>query len=268
MIPVKWMGSLLLLASLSGSAQRTYFGFDKNGYPGDDLLPLLHRTFGFAGYWLNNPPGMTTNPWAGKRNLMRAAGFGFVVLFNGKLDAQLRNQDAAAIGREDGTAAIAAAHQEGFQAGAILFLDQEEGGSLLPEQAAYVGGWIAAVNRSSYKPGVYCSGVPVSSGSKKVSTAEDVESRFPDVQLWMWDDRCPPAPGCTIPDRGFDPAGSGLAQALVWQYAQSPRRPENTAACRRTYAADGGCYAPGLPQSQQTYIDLNVSRSPDPSHGR
>jgi hypothetical protein len=264
----KWIAPLLLVTSLTLSAQRTYFGFDKDDYPGDDLLPKLHRTFAFTGYWLNHPPGMRNNPWTGKRGVVRAAGLGFLILFDGRLDAQLRNQNAAEPGRADAAAAIAAAGREGFPAGAVIFLDQEEGGSLLPEQVAYIGAWIAGLGHSRYKPGLYCSGIAVPSGPKMISTAEDVESRFAGVKLWVWNDRCPPAPGCIVADRGFDPAQSGFSQALVWQYAQSPRRPENTAACQRTYAQDGMCYVPRLPHSRQTYVDLNISRLPDPSRGR
>lgn len=244
-----------------------YIGFDKNGYPGDDVLPALHKTFAYTGYWLNNPPGMNSNPWAGKRSVVRAASLGFLILFNGRLDAQLKDRNAAELGQQDAATAIAAAKSEGFPAGGILFLDQEEGGGLLSEQADYLGAWIDKVNRSSYRAGIYCSGIPVPSGSKMVSTAQDVIARFPGAKLWVWNDRCPPSPGCVV-SRFLNPAKSGFSQALVWQYAQSPRRPENTAACAQTYAADNGCYAPGFPHSDQTFIDLNTSRSPDPSHGR
>lgn len=265
----KWMtGSVLLISAASSFGQRSYFGFDKNAYPGDDLLSALHQTFSYTGYWLNNPPGMNNNPWAGKRNVVRAAGFGFLVLFNGRLDAQLKGQNPTELGREDASTAIAAAKQEGFLTGATIFLDQEEGGALLPEQAAYIGAWIAAVDRSGYKVGVYCSGIAVPSGTKRISTAQDIETRFPHAKLWVWNDQCPPAPGCMAPFRGLDPAKSGFANTLVWQYAQSPRRAEDTAACQQTYAADSECYTPNLPHSGQTYIDLNVSRESDPSHGR
>jgi hypothetical protein len=257
----------MLISSLTVAAQRTYYGFDANGYPGDDLLPALHQSFAYTGYWLNNPPGMTSDPWAGKRQVVRAAGLGFLVLFNGRLDAQLRNQNAADLGRQDAAAAITAAKRGGFPMGAIVFLDQEEGGSLLPEQAVYMGAWIATVNRSAYRAGVYCSGIPVQSGSVRISTAQDVAKRFSNVKLWVWNDQCPPAPGCARPG-SLDPETSGFEQALVWQYAQSPRRPEDTTSCRQTYAADGRCYAPGLPPSERTHLDLNVSRLADPSRGR
>ncbi|HTV82529.1 MAG TPA: glycoside hydrolase domain-containing protein [Acidobacteriaceae bacterium] len=273
-----WAAALVALCAagfVAGAAQttkptalRSYCGFDKDGYPGDALLPLLHRTFAFTGFWLNDPPGMTTNPWAGKRAIVRAAGFGFLILFNGRLDKELTHRDAAALGRADGTEAVAAALREGFPAGAVIFLDQEEGGALLDEQASYLGRWLAAVNASAYRAGVYASGISVPAGRVRMSTAQDVEARFPGVQLWVWDDRCPRSPGCVAPDASLSFARSGFPQAVVWQYAQSPRRRKDTAACRRTYAADGRCYAPGLPHSEATHIDLDVSSSADPSHGR
>jgi hypothetical protein len=164
----RWVAALLMMAVGNVAfAQRGYAGFDKDGYPGDDVLPALHKTFAFTAYWLNHPPGMETNPWAGKRAVVRAAGFGFLISFNGRLDAQLRGQDAAALGRRDEAYAVAAAQREGFPADAVIFLDQEEGGALLPEQAAYVGAWIAAVERAGLGAGVYASGVPVDSGARR-----------------------------------------------------------------------------------------------------
>jgi len=38
------------------SAHQNYVGFDANDYPGDALLPALHKQFAFTGYWLTNPP--------------------------------------------------------------------------------------------------------------------------------------------------------------------------------------------------------------------
>ncbi len=261
----------MVLSAFPALSQQTYLGFDKNDYPGNDLLHKLRQSFAWTGYWLNNPPGMSSNPWAGKRDIIRSDGFGFVIVFNGRLDVQLKSKNAADLGRQDAAAAIAAARHEGFSAGAIIFLDQEEGGSLLPEQAAYIGAWIAGVSHLAYKPGVYCSGVSVASGSAMISTAQDIQSRFPAATLWVWDDRCPPSPGCVAdnsPSSAFNPENAGFSSAAIWQYAQSPRRPEDTAACQQTYSADRGCYAPHLPHSSQTWIDLNVSRSSDPSHGR
>jgi hypothetical protein len=252
-----------------GQTSQAYFGFDQNQYPGDNLLPALHRSFSYAGYWLNNPPEASSNGWAGKRATLKANGFGFMILYNGRLDAQLKGKDAAALGRSDAADAISAAKREGFAPGAILFLDQEEGGRLLPEQSAYLFAWVEAVRASRYKPGVYCSGIPVPDGSSTITTAQDIlshEGNRP-LALWVANDACPPAPGCVLPQKPLSAATSGISQALVWQYAQSPRRPF-ARRCAATYAADNQCYAPGTPHSPQTFLDLNVSSSPDPSGGR
>jgi hypothetical protein len=246
---------------------KTYFGFDKNDYPGDNLLPALRRSFSYTGYWLSNPPGESSNSWAGKRATLRASGFGFMILYNGRLDAQLKGKDAAALGRVDAAAAISAAKKEGFAPGAILFLDQEEGGRLLPEQSAYLFSWIEAIHGSPYRPGVYCSGIPVTEGSNKITTAGEILSHQGNVALWVFNDACPPAPGCTLPGKSLPAASSGVQQALVWQFVRSPRT-DVARQCFATYAADGNCYVPGLPHSAQTFVDLNTSASPDPSEGR
>jgi hypothetical protein len=259
------IGLLLLPALCHAQNGRHYLGFDKNRYPGDDLLPTLHKTFAYTGYWLNNPPGMTSNPWADKRAVVRAAGFGFLILFNGRLGAQLKDQDAAALGVADAKAAVEAAQREGFPTHAVIFLDQEEGGRLLPEQAAYLGAWFAGVSKAGWRTGIYCSGIDVPDGASTISTARDVAARFPDVKLWIFNDQCPPAPGCTL--SAVDPAKGGIKDALVWQYAQSPRS-EIAASCKTGYAADNNCYPPGLPQSNLTMLDMNTSSERDPSAGR
>src|SRR5260370_22930820 len=55
----------------------SFAGFDRNEYPGDAALPLLRKSYSFAGYWLSPPPGEKSNSWIGKRGVMQAQGFGF-----------------------------------------------------------------------------------------------------------------------------------------------------------------------------------------------
>ena len=263
------------------SAPRSYVGFDANDYPGDALLPKLHEQFAFAGYWLNNPPRTTHNPWAGKRDVLVRNGFGFLIVFNGRVDAQIlrakkQGKSPAALGRQDAGVAVAAANREGFPTGAIIFLDQEEGGRLLPEQAAYLLAWTEAVAATDYRPGVYASGKPVpdqDANGKPIllTTIQDIREhvaagKLHEIAFWDYQDACPPAPGCVV-----DPANlpaldlSGTLDLAAWQYAQSPREPAITKACAATYNRDGNCYAPGIPRFQ---LDLSVAASPDPSHGR
>lgn len=251
-----------------------FVGFDRNDYPGDSVMSAMHKTFSFTGYWLTNPPGEHTNTWTGKRALLRSQGWGFVVLANGRLDAEiLKAQKAgtspAVLGKQDAATAVAAAKHEGFQARTIIFLDQEEGGRLLDEQAAYLLGWTEAVAGSGFGPGVYASGQRVQDDPGVwIDTIEDVRARVKksglhDVAIFDALDQCPPAPGCTLHAKPLSSASD--LNLTAWQYSQSPRRPEITKSCAATYAKDGNCYAPGF---SQVFLDMDVANSADPSRGR
>jgi hypothetical protein len=262
-------------ASASTAGQGNIFvGFDRNDYPGDATMQQLRKVFSFTGYWLTNPPGETANTWVGKRTVLRAQAWGFVVLANGRFDKEiLKAQKAgtapAALGKKDAAAAVAAAKREGFPAGTIVFLDQEEGGRLLDEQAAYLLAWTEAVAGSGFRPGVYASGQRVQDDPGVwIDTIEDIRARVKksglhEVAIFDALDQCPPAPGCTVHAKPLSAAPD--ADLTVWQYSQSPRRPEITKSCAATYASDGNCYALGFPQ---VFLDMDVADSADPSHGR
>ena len=272
---------LLLIATMSvplaaqAGAPHNFVGFDTNDYPGDEALPALRKSFAFAGYWLNNPPGSRQNNWLGKRAVLVRNGFGFLVLVNGRLEAGIARAkrssgtSAGALGEKDAAEAAAAARREDFPPHTILFLDQEEGGRLLADQMDYLLGWTEAVAHSGYLPGVYGSGQAVGDGPGKTITTiqhirEQVASKhLHEVAVWVYQDACPPANGCTIQPPAL--AANGTPDVTAWQYAQSPRRKEITSACSKTYAADGNCYAPNLPG---VTLDLSVSGTADPSHGR
>jgi hypothetical protein len=271
--------------SPSEDGRPSFVGFDRNIYPGDAHLNELHQHFAFTGFWLNNAPGETSNTWAGHRPQLLAAGFGFLVLWNGRLDAEIKHAQTrdkltpTALGRQDAEAAIAAAQREGFPAGTVIFLDQEEGGRLLPEQSDYFFGFTEGIAASPYRAGSYLSGQPADDGPGTngrritITTAQDVRAtvaakHLHPVALWVAQDACPPAPGCTIDPKAvahLHPSDSGTLDAQVWQYVQSPRRPDLTRACSTTYAADGNCYAGS---TTDLPIDLNLASSADPSHGR
>jgi len=265
------------VAALGQGAARSYVGFDRNVYPGDAALLALRRHFDFAGFWITNPPGASRNTWAGRRAALLAQGFGFLVLANGRMDSQIKvatrraGTTAAALGGQDGTAAVAAAKREGFPTNTVIFLDQEEGGRLLPEQADYLFAWTEAVAAAGFRAGVYGSGQPVGDGpGLTITTAQDITQQVAarhlhPIILWVYQDACPPANGCLLTPPAL--AKSGTPGAELWQYAQSPRRRANTAACAKTYAADGNCYAPDAALAG-VQIDLTVADSPDPSRGR
>lgn len=247
----------------------SFLGFDRNEYPGDANLKILKQTFSYAGYWLNNPPGASSNSWAGHRAAIESAGFGFLVLFNGRLYAELKTVAyAQRLGRSDARAASASAQYEGFPRGTIIFLDLEQGGRMLPEQKAYIYSWVDAVTAAGFRAGVYCSGRP-SADSEHIVTAEDIHQSAGARQITYWttNDGCPPAPGCTFAAHPPIPTDSGVRFAEVWQFAQSPQRKDVAAHCSG-YNRDGECYPPGTNPAQGLHVDLNTAISADPSNGR
>jgi hypothetical protein len=264
--------SLALLGTANGQRPRAFLGFDRNEYPGDRNLKGLRATFSYAGYWLNNPPWANANGWAGKRGKLEAAGFGFLVLFNGRLYRELGSvARASEFGKADAQRAVKAATGEGFRARTIIFLDQEEGGRLLPEQKAYLFAWVDGVTQTGFRAGVYCSGIAATEKSgENAITAEDIRQNAGarPITYWVTNDACPPSPGCTVPRRPLSPHTSGVPFADVWQFAQSPRRKDVAGGCVRSYSTDGNCYAPAPGSGQKLHVDLDAATSADPSHGR
>lgn len=261
---------LAIIIGLSGPARSQHLGFDRNEYPGDNRLATLRQTFEFSGYWLNNPPGAQTNTWAGKRQVVEKLGFGFLVLYNGKTYAQLKGNEAGELGSADGEAAGAAAKREGFPPHTIIFLDQEEGGRLLAAQKAYLFAWVDAVNSGGYRAGVYCSGIPApEKGGTVVITADDIRKNAGDrkIAYFVADDQCPPSPGCVV-NKAPALKDSKIDYAEIWQYVQSPRRPDYTKSCAQTYNADGNCYPPRVDPSTKLHVDVEVATEADPSQGR
>jgi hypothetical protein len=264
-----------------------YLGFDANDYPGDAMLPRLHETFAFSGYWLDNPPGAAgsnsnrslrpsessrteADTWLGHRDALAKQGFGFLVLFNGRLERELKSvAHARAVGTSDARDAARTARREGFPAGTIIFVDQEEGGSMTEPQMAYLLAWFDGVTLTGFRPGIYCSGIPASEGPAQFTiTANYVREHVGARQIayFVYDDVCPPAPGCVYA-KVPPPSASGVAFASAWQFAQSPRRRAFTRYCSSTYNRDGNCYPPALGPGSPL-VDLESATSPDPSRGR
>jgi hypothetical protein len=267
----------LLESSISPSsvaaqaAGSTYLGFDLNTYPGDAALPILRKTFSFAGYWLSAPPGAKQNTWLGKRQRILSEKFGFLILFNGPRSSELKSSaQATSRGTADAGKAATAAKKDGFPAGAIIFLDVEEGGRLAPKYHAYIKAWVDALARAGYRSGVYCSGMPVNEGAGvAITTADDIRKNLgkDNLAYFIYNDACPPSPGCVVAHNPPPPSASGIPYAAVWQFAQSPRRKEFTAHCAATYNRDGNCYAPG-DAAHAWFLDLNSATTSDPSNGR
>jgi hypothetical protein len=244
-----------------------YLGFDRNDYPGDDALPVLRKSFVFAGYWLSPPPGAKSNPWIGKRLAMHAQGFGFLLLYQGRTSGQLPNtKTSIEAGETDARAAAAAARREGFPEGSIIFLDVEEGGRFFDTYHGYLRSWAESLQREKFRPGIYCSGITVNEGEgSTIMSADDIRAHIgvSDVVYWVFNDSCPPSPGCGIPAAPPAPSASGVKYAEVWQYVRSPREKKIASHCVG-YAGDGNCYAPS-DTKHQWILDLDAARTANPS---
>jgi Domain of unknown function (DUF1906) len=273
--PMLLCGLAVLLAlpnlSRTQTRQSTFLGFDLNDYPGDDGLPVLRKTFSFTGYWLNAPPGEKESTWLGTRPKLQAQGFGFVVLFNGRDSRNLKSvPDAIRKGESDAADAAVLARHEGFPPGTIIFLDVEEGGRLTPAYYEYVNAWIDGLAKANFRGGAYCSAVPVSEGDgQSITTFKDIQDHLGGRKLvvWVFNDACPPSPGCVFPKTPPAITQSGSSDAALWQFAQSPRNKPRTVRCAGTYNRDGNCYAPG-DTAHKWFLDIDTATSANPSGPR
>jgi hypothetical protein len=252
------------------SETHSFPGFDRNQYPGDAALPLLRKSYSFASYWLSPPPGEKSNSWTGKRNMMKSQGFGFLLLYRGRTSGELPyKKDSIDAGLADAQGAAAVARREGFPDGSVIFLDVEEGGRFFPGYHAYLRSWAESLTKEKFRPGIYCSGIVVDEGEgSTVISADDIREHIgvADVVYWVYNDACPPSPGCGVPRNPPTPSASGVAYASVWQYVRSPREKKVARHCPG-YSADGNCYTPGDP-AHKWFLDENVAITSNPSAPR
>jgi hypothetical protein len=249
------------------NSEHGYVGFDRNDYPGDEGMLELRKEFVFAGYWLTPAPGGKTNSWAGKRKVMEAQGYGFLLLARGREVNSIRNVvSAKQKGIEDAQTASRNAKAEGFASGAIIFLDVEEGGRLPAAYHAYLQSWADELVKQGFRPGVYCSGIPVSEGGGvTIVTADDIRTNEAPrkFEFWVFNDACPPSPGCVSLANAPWPPASGVKDALVWQFVRSPREKESAGRCVG-YAADENCYA-ARDAAKKWNLDMNAAAAANPS---
>jgi hypothetical protein len=260
---------VLSAAGAHGQAVKGYLGFDRNDYPGDAAIAQLRKEFSFAGYWLTPAPHAATSSWSGKRKLMAKQGWGFLLLARGRAVDSVRTVAESKLkGASDARSAARRALAEGFGRGAIIFLDVEDGGRLPAPFHAYLQAWADELIKLRYRPGVYCSGMPVDEGEgMSIVTAEDIRANEKprEFAFWVFNDACPPSPGCVSLENPPVPSVSGVKDATVWQFVRSPREKETAGKCAG-YAADGNCYAVA-DAAKKWHLDLNVAASANPSFG-
>jgi len=247
--------------------ERGYLGFDRNDYPGDLGMRELRKEFAFAGYWLTPAPGEKTNSWAGKRRAMEEQGYGFLLLARGRAVGAVRTAASAKQkGIVDAQEAARRAKADGFADGAIIFLDVEEGGRLPAAYHGYLRAWADELVKLGYRPGVYCSGITVDEGGGvAIVTADDIRTNEAPQEFayWVFNDACPPSPGCVSVENPPLPSASGVKNAAVWQFVRSPLEKETAGKCSG-YAADENCYA-AADVARKWHLDMNVAGTASPS---
>ena len=153
--------------------------------------------------------------------------------------------------------------------GTVIFVDIEEGGRLPSTYFTYLKHWASALSEAGFRAGVYCSGIPIDEGEGlTLITADLIREKIKPIELvyWVFNDSCPPSPGCVTPQDLPSPTKSGVAYAHIWQFVRSPRDKETARHCRG-YAKNGNCYAP-FDTAHKFHLDMNVAKSADPSAPR
>ena len=252
---------------------QAFLGFDNNEYPGDAALAELRRTFTFAGYWLNPPPGAKQNTWAGKREHPCSR---MVLDFSRCSTAapntslsrpRIQPRSAKATRKAQWRARDAKDFRKHRDFSGPGRRRQDDG---RPRWLIFRTGF-ERVNGANFRAGIYCSGMPAKEAKgESVITADDIRQQLGStpVSFFVYNDACPPSPGCVYrANRSSLPSASGVPYADVWQFAQSPRRRNFTHACSATYNADGNCYPPHEEGAGFILIDLDSARSSDPSSG-
>jgi hypothetical protein len=106
-------------------------------------------------------------------------------------------------------------------------------------------------------------------GGVTIVTADDIRTNLGSRQMtyWVFNDACPPSPGCVVSQNPPAPSASGVGYTAIWQISQSPRRKQFTSFCASTYQADGNCYAP-QDTARKWFLDVDTADSPDPSNAK
>ena len=210
-----------------------YAGFDAAVFPGVDTMAWLkaHSNLSWCGYYLAPAPNLApqAGSWRGQRAAIDAS-WGLAPIYVGQ---QLPRRGApgdatpafssiltAAQGRADGEAAVALALRDGFVRGSYIYVDWEDGGALTQACRNYLGAWLSAVSARGFGPGAYCSHLLADQFARLLLA---VRPRRPG-RLWCFKVSSTALHELATPLTRLpanDPAGSGYADAVMWQYEQN-----------------------------------------------
>jgi hypothetical protein len=204
-------------------------GLDASGYPGDANMTWFWNKCGFryTGFYIAPAPNHSNSSWMSKRDTLASAGWGFLPVYVG---LQIKDTGLSSdAGSRDGQKATSLMQQAGFHTQSICYLDLEDGTQPAGGYAAYISGWITAVNKANYVAGVYCS----------YKIADWCSTKTP----YLWTFRMPAGTsGQTYPPDQI-PQGTIAAGGIATQYRQNV-----------------------FIKGNATKIDINVSPVADPSN--
>jgi hypothetical protein len=210
-----------------------YVGFDTHTYPGTATMRAWKDTpgapYSWVGYYLPSPCHANTS-WTGKRDTLQSMGWGLAVVYVGQqswgrtprrlsasaLTALRKKTSCSAdlLSASEGTAnadeAVQRASNEGFQKGAVVFLDLERMEKVQPAMRDYYKAWVARmIATNQYRPGVY---THQHNAQQIFTDVQDVFTAAGDTEtprFWI-------AGGKDF-DEGRAPQDVGFAFAGVWQ---------------------------------------------------
>ena len=181
-------------------------GFDTRDYPGDGVMEAWRASspYRWVGYYLPAPCHTGTS-WQGRRPALERMGWGIAVLFVGEQDWARPAEPAAADpgeagepprctrsnltperGEADGGAAASAMAAEGFDRGAVVYLDVERVEAVSPALDAYVRAWFDAVLADGrYVPGLYAHAANAEALMATASAAFSAAGRTDRPRLWV-----------------------------------------------------------------------------------
>ena len=221
--------------TFNNNASTILAGFDTHTYPTDSVMAWLHQNsnLSWVGYYLypapsRNVAGNGGSSWMGHRSTLLTQGWTVAPIYIGEQDPAHANQDpgnssnpSTLKGTQDGNSsevnsiglpnsAVPLLIQEGFPIGSIVYLDIETSGAQSQPELDYIIAWCAAVRNAGYVPGIYC----------LLSTYSSIAAVEPSVPFWIANPTNPSPGGTPYPT--MDPSGSGVANAIAWQYQSAP----------------------------------------------
>ena len=195
-----------------------YAGFDRADCPSLDMMARLKAdtNLEWCGFYLP-APSQRGATWKGKRAALVAQGWGLTPIYVGQqVTGPGARNTSSAQGATDGADAFDKMKAEGFARGSWVYLDLENGPPFTTLQKGYVAAWVDTVESFGYRAGVYCSYL----------FASEVKALCPTARIWVFHLKVAkiaahPVDGIKFPQ--LDPANSGFAGAVIWQFDDEAR---------------------------------------------